>query len=425
MEPEHAEDAVIDPKPYRPGRSRLIVTAGVAATILAVLVLVGVVPRLRAASARKEDHDREAAEPAHVMIEAPQRQAPNGRVSLPGTVQAVQDAVIYARTSGYVRTFNVDIGDHVKEHDVLATLDTPDVDQELRGAQAATQQTAANIDAAKTQLELAGTESNRYQTLSGAGVVSKQDMEERKAGFDARGANLKAIQAAHLTSEANLQRLRELKSFATVTAPFDGVVTTRSVEIGQLVAAGVSQPLFHVANTSVMRIFVNVPQVYAPAVKVGDAATIHLREYPNRVFTGQVTRSSGALDPATRTLLTEVRIPNPDGALLPGMYAELELAVSRVDSPLMIRPSSLVADASGTRVCVVVDGKIHWHDVKIDSDLGDKIAVLSGLGEHEQVVIGPSERLSEGLAVSATTAPPPVAPGPATKPGPKPGDVKP
>ncbi len=411
MEPDHSsEDAEIDPKPYRPNRSRLIVTAGFVATILAVLVLVGVVPRLRAASARKEDTEREAAEPAHVMIEVPVKQAAGGKVSLPGTVQAVQDAVIYARTSGYVHAYNVDIGDHVKDKQVLATLDTPDVDQELRGAEAATQQTAANIDAAKTQLDLAGTESTRYQTLSGQGVVSKQDMEEHKAGFDARGANLKAIQAAHATSQANLQRLRELKSFATVTAPFEGIVTTRNVEVGQLVSAGVSQPLFHVANTSVMRIFVNVPQVYAPAVKIGDQASIHLREYPNRVFTGQVTRSSGALDPATRTLLTEIRIPNPDGALLPGMYAELQLAVTRIDSPFMIRPSSLVADASGTRVCVVENGKIHWRDVKVDSDMGDKIAVLSGLDDKAQVVIGPSERLVEGLPVTATTAPPPAPP---------------
>jgi RND family efflux transporter MFP subunit len=396
-----SEDAEIDPKPYRPGRSRLIVTAGIAATILAVLVLVGVVPRLRAATERESDREREAGELAHVTVELPAKQAPGGKVALPGTVQAVQDAVIYARTTGYVRTFTHDIGDTVKAKDVLATLDTPDVDQELRAAEAATQQAAANIEAAKTQLALASTESNRYTSLAGSGVVSKQDMEEHVAGFDARGANLKAIQAAYATSTANLQRLRELKSFATVTAPFDGVVTTRTVEIGQLVAAGISQPMFHVANTSVMRIYVNVPQVYAPAVKNGDDAVVHLREYPNRVFTGKVTRSSGALDPATRTLLTEIRIPNPDGALLPGMYAELQLAVSRVDSPLMIRPSSLVADANGTRVAIVAAGKIHWQEVKVDSDLGDKIAVLSGLKDTDKVVIGPSERLTEGLGVTA------------------------
>lgn len=393
------ESEVIDPARHRPTKRRLVVTTAVALIAISTLVVVGVVPRLRAATELKEDRARAANEPAKVAIAKAARQAPGSKVELPGTMQAVQEAVVYARTSGYVRKFDVDIGDQVKAGQVLATLDTPDIDQELRGAEASTHQASANIEAARTQLELAGTESTRYQALAGQGVVSKQDMEEHKAGADARGANLKAMQAAQQTAAANLARLHELKSFATVVAPFDGVITQRTVEIGQLVTAGISQPMYRIANTSVMRVFVNVPQVYAAAVQIGDDATIMLRELPNKPFKGKVARTSHALDPATRTLLTEIRIPNPDGALIPGMYATLSLPVSRIDGPVMIKPSALVADATGTRVAVVDKGLIHWKEVKVDSDLGDQIAILSGLDEGAQVVLAPSERLAEGMKV--------------------------
>jgi RND family efflux transporter MFP subunit len=414
-----SEDSTIDPRPYRPGRRRLVVTVGLAVVILSTLVVVGVLPRLRAAAELVSDRDRLAAEPARVHVMVPQHQADNGKLVLPGTVQAVQEAVVNARANGYIHSYTVDIGDSVKTGQVVATLDTPDIDEELRAAEATSAQAKANIEQAKTQLALAGTESKRYQTLAGSGVVSTQDMEEHQANFDARGASLRASEAALHTADANVQRLRDLKAFATVVAPFDGVVTFRNIEIGQLVTAGTGQTMFRVANTSVVRIYVNVPQVFAPAVKVGDNAAVTLREYPNRTFEGKVTRTSHALDPATRTLTTEIRIQNGDGALLPGMYAQIALAVNRVDSPLVIAPASLVADASGTRVAVVDNGAIHWRTVKVDSNMGDQVAILSGLKDGEQVVIAPSERLTEGLTVKAELAPAThtAAQPPATKPG--------
>jgi membrane fusion protein (multidrug efflux system) len=402
MESEASE---IDPRPFRPGRRRLVMTGAVAALALSTLVFAGVVPRLRAAAEVEDDRERLAAEPAHVHVAVPRHQADGGKVALPGTVQAVQEAVVNARANGYIHSYTVDIGDSVKAGQVMATLDTPDIDEELRAAEAASAQANANIEQAKTQLELASTESTRYQTLAGSGVVSQQDMEEHKASFDARGASLRASEAALRTADANVQRLRDLKAFATIVAPFDGVVTVRNIEIGQLVTAGTGQAMFRVANTSIVRVYVNVPQVYAPSVNVGDAAAISLREFPNRTFDGKVTRTSRALDPATRTLTTEIRVPNPDGALLPGMYAQISLGVNRVDSPLMIAPASLVADASGTRVAVVDHGAIHWRQVKVDSNLGDDVAILSGLSASDQVVVAPSERLVEGLAVSAELEP--------------------
>ena len=406
----HGEQT-IDPAPYRPSRRKLITTVAVGIVVLSSLVVLGMVPRLRSAKEARDDRARMDSTAARVPVEKPTRATSNGKVVLPGTVQAVQDAVVYARTSGYVQKYTVDIGDKVKAGQVLAILDTPDIDQEMRAAQAATVQARANIEQARTQRDLASKESTRYQSLAGSGVVSQQDMEEHQAGYDAQTANLKASEAARGTADANLQRLRELKGFATVLAPFDGVITQRSVEIGQLVAAGTGQAMFRVANTSTVRVYVYVPQVYAPAIRVGDDATIMLRELPNRPFVGKITRTSGALDPGTRTLLTEIRIPNPDGALLPGMYAELALSANRVDSPLMIRPSALVADASGTRVAVVERGEIKWHDVKVDSDLGDQVAILSGLGDNDEVVVSPSERLTDGMHVVAEPAPKPEKPG--------------
>jgi membrane fusion protein, multidrug efflux system len=411
MESEASE---IDPRPYRPGRRRLVMTGAVAALALSTLVFAGVVPRLRAAAEVTDDRERLAAEPAHVRVALPHRQDDGGKVVLPGTVQPVQEAVVNARANGYIHSYTVDIGDSVKAGQVMATLDTPDIDEELRAAEAASAQANANIEQAKTQLALASTESTRYQTLAGSGVVSQQDMEEHKASFDARGASLRASEAALRTADANVQRLRDLKAFATIVAPFDGVVTVRNIEIGQLVTAGTGQAMFRVANTSIVRVFVNVPQVYAPSVNVGDTAAISLREFPNRTFDGKVTRTSRALDPATRTLTTEIRVPNPDGVLLPGMYASIALGVNRVDSPLMIAPASLVADASGTRVAVVDHGAIHWRQVKVDSNLGDDVAILSGLAASDQVVVAPSERLVEGLAVSAE--PEPAKPAPPKKP---------
>ena len=437
-----SEASHIDPQAHRPTRRRLVLTGAVAVIALSTLVVAGVVPRLRAANEVKDDGVRMAAEPAHVEVALPRRQNADGKVILPGTVQPVQEAVVNARTSGYIRSYAVDIGDQVKAGQVLAVLDTPDVDQELHAAEAGATQANANIEQAKTQLALAQTENTRYQTLAGSGVVSQQDMEEHRASFDARGASLRAVEAAHQTAEANVQRLRDLKQFATVLAPFDGVVTVRNIEIGQLVTAGTTQNMFRVANTKIVRVFVNVPQVFSTGVKVGDDAAVTLREYPNRTFSGKVSRTSRALDPATRTLTTEIRIANDDGALLPGMYAQIALAVNRVDAPLMIAPASLVADAAGTRVAVVENDAIHWKLVKIDSNMGDEVAILSGLDDKDRVVLAPSERLSEGMFVKAeapkpkATAPtpgaapqppqPPLPPTPGVKaasdPGAPPGD---
>jgi RND family efflux transporter MFP subunit len=401
----HIEEG-FDPAPHRPSSKRLFFTAFGGIALLAILVVVGVVPRVRALQTEHEDAARDNSELASVVVEKPALSKLADHIDLPGTVQAVQDTLIYARTNGYVHKYTVDIGDHVKEGQVLATIDTPEVDQELRQAEASANQSRANILQTQTALALAKTENERYQTLVKTGVVSQQDTEEHAAKLDSEGANVQASQASLGSAEANVKRLQELKQFATVVAPFDGVITSRTIEVGQLVAAGTGagQAMFRLSKMDVVRVYVNVPQLEATAIKVGDDATVTLREIQGRSFVGKVTRTSNELDLSTRTLLTEVRIPNDDGTLLAGMYASVKLKLNIAVSPLTIRATSLVTNAAGTRVAVVDNGVLHWRQVVIQSDMGDRLAIASGITENDQVVTVPSDRLREGLAVKPELA---------------------
>jgi len=403
---EQESEEGFDPAPHRPSPKKLFFTAIGGGVVLAVLVVAGVVPRLHARQTAHEDAAREQSELAVVTVEKPTISKLDDHLELPGSVQPVQDTLIYARTSGYIHKYNVDLGDKVKEGQVLATIDTPEVDQELRQAEASANQSRATIRQTQTALALAKTENDRYQTLVKTGVVSQQDTEERSAKLDSEGANVQASQASLGSAEANVKRLQELKSFATVTAPFDGVITSRTIEVGQLVAAGTGagQALFRVSKTDVVRVYVNVPQLDAQAIRVGDDATVNLREIKGRSFVGKITRTANELDLSTRTLLTEVRIPNDDGALLSGMYAAVQLKLNRTNSPLTIRATALVTNAAGTRVVVVENGVLKWRTVVIDGDLGERLAIASGVTENDLIVTVPSDRLREGLAVKTELA---------------------
>jgi RND family efflux transporter MFP subunit len=300
----------------------------------------------------------------------------------------------------------VDIGDRVAAGQTLAIIDAPEVDQELRQAVAAEAQSKAVVLQSKTQLELARTTSQRWAALRPSGVVSQQDVDQRQATFDAQQSNLSAMEAAVLSSHANVMRLRELEGFANVVAPFAGVVTARTTENGQLVVAGTSngQPLFKVAEVDVIRVFINVPQLYASAIRVGQEVPTQIREFPGRSFTGRVTRTANALDPNTRTLLTEVHIKNDGGELMAGMYAEVTLQVERTSAPLLVPSTALLIDASGTRVATVANGELHWRKIVIDADLGAELAVASGISEGDELAKNASDRLVEGMKVKAEEA---------------------
>ena len=398
----HSEND-FDPKPHRPSARGLRIAGFVAGAVLVVLVLMGLVPRLVTSAREERRHTESANTPAHVVVHKVLKVDGNAEVTLPGSIEPLQETTVYARTNGYVKRYFVDIGDKVHEGQALAELDTPDINQEFRQAEAMREQAHAVVDQAKTQLELARITANRYEALGPRGVVSQQELEERQAGLQAQQANLAAAQASMGNAEANLRRLSELKSFATVHAPFDGVVTSRTMETGQLVVAGTGngQPIAKVMRTSTVRVFVNVPQLYAPAVEVNSVAPTRVREFSGRVFDGKITRTANALDPASRTLLTEVRIDNPNGTLIPGMYAQVALKMHRQGAPLLVPSTAVMANGNGLRVAAVQEGHIHWRDVEVDADMGPLMALATGVAEGDEVVVMPSERLTEGMLVVA------------------------
>jgi membrane fusion protein (multidrug efflux system) len=419
-------EAHLDADVQKPSR-RSIGTVGVAAILIFCgLGAAGIIPRLRAHAEDRDEAAKAATESAHVVAAHPTQAGDVGDLLLPGSIQPLQEAVIYARTSGYVHKYYHDIGDRVKEGELLATIDTPEVDQELRQAEAAGNQSKAMVMQAQTNRELAQTTLKRYGALAPSGVASQQELDERQAAFDAQQANLTAAQAAQGSSAANVARLSDLKNFSKVYSPFDGVVTSRTTELGQLVTAGSmqGQALFKVAQVDTVRVFVHVPQTFAPSVKVGSVAKVTVREIPGRVFLAKVSRTANELDSLARTLLTQVDIPNADGALLAGMYANVGIDVKRAGQTLFVPSTALVADEDGTRVAKIIDGKIKWSVVTVESDLGDRLSISNGLSESDMVVTVPSTKLIDGLPVDvvAPTLPPAssaTTPAAATAPGKK------
>ena len=347
-----------------------------------------------------------AGNPVLVRVAKAERAGESSGLELPGSMQPLQDSAVYARANGYVRAWNVDIGAHVKKGDVLAVLEIPDIDQELLQSRATAAQSKAGIAQSSTQLELANANTKRYSSLGKTGVVSQQDVDQYQATFDAQKANLTAAQAAYNSSMANVNRLQDLKSFGTLTAPFDGVITMRTAEVGQLVVSGAGgQPLFRVAQVDTLRVFINVPQLYAGDIHLGMKAPVRVRELRNRVFDATVTRTSNAINATNRSLLTEVDIPNPDGVLLAGMYARVALDIKRSERPLVVPSTAVLFDAQGTRCATLQGGVVRWKKVEIEGDLGDRLSIASGLAEGDLVVVMPSEQLVEGMQLKGEAAP--------------------
>jgi RND family efflux transporter MFP subunit len=402
----HGEGEVFDPRPHRPSSRRLLVVGLVVLAVFGVVLVLGVVPRLTHRASMDRDAHVATTELPRVRVAKAERSAAAAALVLPGSVQPLQETSIFARANGYVHKWYVDIGAPVKTGQPLADLDLPDIDEELRQSKAAANQTRAGIAQSKTQLELARTTNDRFAALGESGVVSQQQIDQYSAAYGVQQAGLQAANAAHGSAEANIRRLEDLRAFGTLVAPFDGVVTFRNAEVGQLVVSGTAlgQALFKVAEVDVVRVFVNVPQLYAGAIKVGMDAPTKIREAPGRAFPGKVARTSNELDLATRSLLTEVDIPNGDRALVSGMYAQVSFDVKRQDEPIFVPATAVLFDATGTRAAVVRDGIVHWEKVDIEADMGDRLAIATGLTEGDMVAVTPSERLTEGMRVNAEEA---------------------
>jgi RND family efflux transporter MFP subunit len=294
-----------------------------------------------------------------------------------------------------VRKWYTDIGAKVEAGQLLAEIETPEIDQELNQARAAAQQAAANSELAHATLK-------RWQELVEKKVVSSQEFDERKSALDARQADLTAAQA-------NVARLEKLQGFQKVAAPFAGIVTARNIDNGALVSAGnggQSAALFHVAQTDTLRIYVTVPQTNARSVTPGQSAAVSFREIPEKTFDAKVVRTAGALDPASRTLLTELQVANSDGQLFPGMYAEIKFAFPQDPRTLLVPGNAVMVQSDGPKV-MTIDAKqtIRTRPVKLGRDLGDKVEILSGLNPAEPLVANPSGSLHEGVEVKVQAQP--------------------
>jgi RND family efflux transporter MFP subunit len=361
--------------------------------------------------------DRQAL-PRVQVVKVARAEAGKDGLQLPGSIQAINEAPILSRTDGYLKTRFVDLGDHVKAGQPLAEIDAPEMEETLRGARAGLEQVrasldqaAANLEQGKSELELAKVSAQRWADLTKAGIASRQDDDKYRLEFQARVANVNALEKALnvqknavLAAEANVARMENLKAYKIVKAPFDGVITLRSVDAGALVSAG-NTLLFRIAQTQKLRMYVSVPQMWVSSVRPGQTAAIQVSGLPGREFTGTVARTANALDPTSRTLLVEVNVPNPTGDLLPGMSVQVDLSASRRDAPLIIPADALVIRANGSEVQVVrSDGTVHLQKIQIGRDYGDRLEVLGGLQEGDTLVRNPGDLITEGTKVETVIA---------------------
>jgi RND family efflux transporter MFP subunit len=391
-EPETIEVQTMQPRPdgfrSRPGARRRTAIFFVAAAlaVVALLIYSGIHSRA-VAEARLSQRTQEAAIPT-VAVVTPREGAPTQEIVLPGSTQPFSDSPIYARTNGYLKRWYFDIGAHVKKGQLLAEIETPEVDQQLMQAR-------ADLDTAQANLTIAKITASRWQDLVTTGSVSQQETDQAVS-------NLSAVKAAAESSAANVRRLEQLQSFEEVYAPFDGIITARNTDIGALIDAGANtQPreLFHIAAIRTLRLYVSVPEVYSRAARSGAPATLTLDEFPGQAFHGTLVRNANSIDVASRTLLVEVDVDNPTGQLLPGAYVFVHLKLPDETRSVTIPSNTLIFRKEGLQVGLVRNGKAELVAVKIGRDYGNTVEIVSGLQPTDAVIVDPSDSLVAGMPV--------------------------
>ena len=384
-------------RPVKPGGRRARYPLWLLAffLVVAIVVAAGIIPRLSSRAALRVETTRLST--PTVAVVRPRLSQPAQEIVLPATIQPWTDAPIYARTNGYLRRWYTDIGAQVRAGQLLAEIDTPEVDQQLRQAR-------ADLGTAKANLDLAGITNTRYHELLKTDSVSKQDADNAAGDFEAKRA---IVQSA----EANVKRLEELQSFEKIYAPFDGVITARNIDVGDLIDAGSSggpapaRELFHLAATRRLRVYVNIPQPYSPAARPGLTAELRLPEYPGRHFTGTLINTSSAIDLATRTLLAQFEVPNPSGELLSGAYAEMHLKLTAEKPSYILPVNTLLFRSEGLRVVVVgPDNKAVLVPITLGRDFGNEVEVIAGLNGDEQIITDPPDSVVDGEAVRIVPA---------------------
>jgi RND family efflux transporter MFP subunit len=368
-------------------RQRRVLIIG--AVIAVALVALGIASRMQAQNALRRATD--AAAVAVVGTIKPSLESAGETLVLPGTVQAFTDAPIYARTTGYLKSWQVDIGARVKKGQLLAEIDTPEVDQQLLQAQ-------AELAMAEANNRLAQSTAQRWTEMLASDSVSKQEVDE-KVGDAA------AMQSALQSARANMQRLRQLQAFKRIEAPFAGVITARNIDIGALVDAGTGRELFRIAASDKLRVYVQAPQNYAAFIKAGMPVAVQFSDRPGRTFPGKLVRTAAAIDPASGTLLTQIEMDNASGELLPGSYAEVQLQIDGARA-LRLPVNTLIFTARGMQVAVVTpERRIALKSVRLGRDYGTQIEVIEGLASGDDVVLNPSDSLFEGQSVQLAAKP--------------------
>lgn len=364
---------------------RALVILAVVLCIAIVLAVWGILPRLRARTTLQDQTNALAA--PSVLVIKPIPGQPHQEVVLPGSMNAYTDSPIYARTNGYLQKWYFDIGAHVKQGQLLAVISAPELDQELQQAQ-------GELATADANAKVAQQNATRYQDLLSTDSVSKQETENFTSQASATSATVKALQA-------NVQRLKELISYTRIYAPFDGVITARNVDVGQLVDSGATREMFHLAALQTLRVYVNVPQIYSLGMKPGLMADLTLAEYPGRKFPARLVRTSDSIDPASRTLLVEFNVDNRKGELIPGAYAQVHFKVKPDGPAFMIPVSALIFRSEGLRVATVVNNNTaHLVAISMGEDDGKYVQITGGLDQNSRVIENPPDSIIEGEAVN-------------------------
>src|SRR5882757_4768270 len=368
------------------------VVLGIALAVTAALMGSGIWSRIRARAALSAETSQIAT--TAVSVVSPKQTTPAQEIILPGNVQPFITSPIYSRTNGYLQKWYVDIGARVKQGQLLAVIATPEVDQQL-------DQSLSNLNTAKANLALAEITKNRYEGLLQSHAVAQQDVDNAVGNYNANSAIVQA-------GEANVKQLQALQSFEKIYAPFEGVVTARNTDIGDLInsgnSGGVKTDLFHIAQPGVLRVYINVPEEYSQGIKTGMTADLALAEFPGRKFQGKLIRTAEAINMTTRTLLIEVDVDNPTGTLLTGSYAEVHLKVPTQASTYLLPVNTLIFRSEGLQVGIVKDGNVTLTTVTPGHDFGSQIEIVAGLKADDQVIINPPDSIVTGQKVQIVQA---------------------
>lgn len=383
-------DVGVGKRPHKPWLT--LASLAVALMVAAAVLVSGIRSRVKARTTLRAETEHVAILPVSVV--SPKRAAPAQEIILPGNVQPFISSPTYARVNGYLRKWYVDIGAHVKQGQLLAVIDAPEVDQQV-------EQALSNLNTAKANLALTEITKNRYQGLLQTHAVSQQDVDNTIGAYNANKAIVEA-------NQANVKEVQALQSFEKIYAAFDGVVTARNTDIGDLInsgnSGGVKTDLFHIAQPGTLRVYVNVPEEYSQGVKVGMTAGLSLAEFPGRRFQGRLVRSADAINLTTRTLLIEIDVDNPTGTLLTGAYAEVHLAVPSQASTYLLPVNALIFRSEGLRVGMVKDGKAVLSGVTPGHDFGEEIEIVAGLKADDQVILNPPDSIVSGQEVQIVQA---------------------